>query len=359
MIDSFFSTIPKLDRYPKLSLGNQILDIHDFKENPEEGVVIFSVGHEVKDAKMVRDFLYCLFPQNIWPKTYDFGFFQVKQFNSMKNLQETIEELYACNMVVLVINHTDFEEVNHTIYQSCEQLKQDISLTQISPKIELEENSFLHKICTHEPNYLFNVRLLGFQNYLNPRTNISTAESMNFQLMRLGILKEDIQQAEPFIRESQIVFMDCNAIETASFQQNSMHLPNGINGYEMCQLAWFSGMNDMIRCYALMNARGNSNSPQDHRLLAQNIWHFIEGMSNRKSDHPNWHENFMVYTCQVEPEVVLSFYKSKRTDRWWYNIPNLSAGKPIFFPCSYTDYHDASHGNLPKSYFGHLERYDS
>lgn len=358
MIDSFFSTIPKLNRYPKLSFGNQVLDIHDYRANPQEGVVMFSIGHEVKDAKMMRDAFFCLFPQNVWPLVYDFGFFQVKQFNSMKNLTEIFEELLSKNMTVLAINHTDFEEVNDALYSSFEKSEQDISLTQISPKINLEENSFLYKTCTHEPNYLNNVQLLGFQNYLNPRNTISSAESMNFQLMRLGTLKENIQKAEPLIRESQIVLMDCHAIESRSYHCNGLHLPNGINAFEMCQLAWFSGMNDMIRGYALLNAKGDSAFPQDYHLFAQNLWHFLEGMANRKTDHPNWHDNFMVYKCQVEPEVVLSFYKSKRTDRWWYTIPHLHAETPLFFPCNYDDYQEASHGKLPNSYFTHTERYE-
>jgi len=70
------------------------------------------------------------------------------------------------------------------------------------------------------------------------------------------------------------------------------------------------------------------NNGQTAQVIAQLIWYFIDGYYNRKNELKNQEEQ-------------ITFWKSKKSGRWWMQIPVKSKSKKQkhkLVPCSYQDY---------------------
>ena len=50
-------------------------------------------------------------------------------------------------------------------YQAFEPVLKSMEVTLLAPYFELEDDNFLSQICLHQPNYLFNLNVLGYQSY--------------------------------------------------------------------------------------------------------------------------------------------------------------------------------------------------
>jgi hypothetical protein len=84
------------------------------------------------------------------------------------------------------------------------------------------------------------------------------------------------------------------------------------------------------------------------------IWYFIDGFYNRLHDFPFKEEDdytrFRVTITDHKDDLV--FYKSKKSDRWWMEIPLQSEQKIKYHrhylvPCSYRDYQTACNNDIP------------
>jgi len=86
--------------------------------------------------------------------------------------------------------------------------------------------------------------------------------------------------------------------------------------------------------------------------FAQMIWYFMEGLYLRFEEEPLTDEqNYVKYLTNLEKShETLTFYKSRRTDKWWMFLPVDTAKYPQFkylIPCSYADYETAMRGEIP------------
>jgi hypothetical protein len=88
-------------------------------------------------------------------------------------------------------------------------------------------------------------------------------------------------------------------------------------------------------------------------LIAQMIWYFVEGFYNRKADFPlNPKSQYLIYkTTLTHDEHELVFVKSKKSDRWWMQVPYPANGslneRFHLVPCRYEDYQLATSGEMP------------
>jgi hypothetical protein len=93
---------------------------------------------------------------------------------------------------------------------------------------------------------------------------------------------------------------------------------------------------------------------QTSNLLAQMIWYFIDGYYNRKNDFPyKEKDNYIKYLVTFknhQHEII--FYKSKKSNRWWMEIPcpvnlKLKYKRHYLISCSYNDYQTACKQEIP------------
>lgn len=225
-----------------------------------------------------------------------------------------------------------------------------------------EENWLTH-IIGHTPNYLFNYSLIGFQQYLSNTNQIKALQDFHFDLLRLGQIRNNIGMTEPVLRNADFFSFDISALRSSDCSGAFKSGPNGLYAEEACQIIRYAGLSNKISSGLVSGWKSNLNDSNTSKLIAQLIWHFIEGLSNRIPDGKIGNESeytvYKVSSAEVEEEIV--FFKNNRNGRWWMNVPshNRSHGKPIRYhmvPCNYDDYQQAMKGEIPDTWWNTYQK---
>lgn len=260
-------------------------------------------------------------------------------------------ELIEKGIIPLIIGGSqDLTFANYLAYQK---QQQTINLVCIDRKVDLgissdsiDNNSYLNNIIRHPSALLFNLSLAAYQSYFVNEEEIETLKKMYFDAYRLGFIQSKIEEAEPIVRNADILSFDISSIRQSDAPACANTTPNGLYGEEACQIMRYAGMSDKLSSVGIYELNPEfDNRGQTTHLAAQMLWYFLEGFSNRKNDFPViTGKDYMKYRVAIKsPEHELVFYKSLKTDRWWMEVPFKIDDKSKFerhhlVPCSYDDY---------------------
>ncbi len=129
----------------------------------------------------------------------------------------------------------------------------NINLLDIDRKIDLGEGpgeinheTWLSKIILRQPSILFNYTNIGYQSYFVDPAAIELMKNMLFDVYRLGQINTDLKEAEPLIRNADMVSVDISSIRGSDAPGSKLSGPHGFYGEEMCQLVRFAGMSDKV-----------------------------------------------------------------------------------------------------------------
>lgn len=324
----------------------------------------YAVGNKGTAAapNQVRKYLYGLFEGAYHIKMVDLG--NIKNGHSVDDtyfaLSNVIKELLKQNIVPVIIGGS--QDLTYANYQAYEDLGQIINIVAIDPVFdlgkteqEMSSQSYLSKIILHQPNYLFNFSNIGYQTYFVDQEAIELMKNLFFDAYRLGFVRSKIEEVEPIVRNADLISFDISAIRHSDAPGNKNVTPNGFYGEEACQIARYAGMSDKLTSIGFyeLNPEFDYHGQTAH-LVAQMIWYFIDGYYNRKNEFPHKDKRqFVKYHVKIEGEKnELVFYKSKKSDRWWMEVPIRSQQKVKFkrhhlIPCSYQDYQTACDNDIP------------
>jgi hypothetical protein len=154
-------------------------------------------------------------------------------------------------------------------------------------------------------------------------------------------------------RNADLVSFDLDAFANASAPGSFQ--PNGFSGAQACQMARYAGVSDKTTSIGFYNYNPeNDPTGQTAMLLAQMVWYAIEGFISRQKEFPFLAKtNFLEYKVHLpEGKNEMIFFKSKRTDKWWVNVPYAAKKKKNLdrhhlVPCNYSDYELACKGDVP------------
>jgi len=269
-------------------------------------------------------------------------------------------ELLANNITPIIIGGSqDLTFANYLAYQK---LKQTINIVCIDRKVDLgdseesiDSNSYLSHIIGHPSSLLFNLSLAAYQSYFVNDEEIEALKKMYFDVYRLGHIQPKMEEAEPIVRNADILSFDISSIRQSDAPACANTTPNGLYGEEACQIMRYAGMSDKLSSVGIYELNPLfDNRGQTAYLAAQMIWYFLEGYSNRKNDFPVVAgKDYMKYRVAIKaPEHEIVFYKSLKTDRWWMEVPYKVDDKSKFerhhlVPCSYDDYLLACSEEMP------------
>ncbi len=278
-------------------------------------------------------------------------------------LKTVVTELIKIDILPVIIGGS--QDLTYAQYMGYEELEQKVDLLVIDSRfdmdeIEEDENietnsiSYLNKIFLHQPNYLFNFSNLGYQTYLVNQDSLRVMDKLFFDVQRLGEISGAVHLAEPSIRNANMLSFDISSIRSSDAMANINAAPNGFYGEEACQLCRYAGYSDKLSSIGFyeFNPAYDQNG-QTAMLLSQMIWCFLDGFYNRKKDIPmNPKSEYILYKTSLEDNGhELVFVKSKKTDRWWMQVPYPSGGskneRSHFVPCLYEDYQLAVSGEMP------------
>ncbi len=217
---------------------------------------------------------------------------------------------------------------------------------------QADSSSFVMDILTHTPNYLFNYSHLGYQTYLNDSKAIEMLESLNFDCHRLGLVRANLEDVEPVLRDADMLTIDISAIRQADAPAHAQASPNGFTGEELCQITRYAGLSDKLTSIGFYEMNpGYDNNRQTAQLVAQMMWYFVEGFYSRVGDYPLTLEEHLKFNVHIEDsDHDLIFWKSRKTERWWMELPfgdKEKFGRHQLVPCSYRDYELACEQELP------------
>lgn len=278
-------------------------------------------------------------------------------------LKTVVEELMKKDIVPVIIGGG--QDLTYAQYLGYEHLEQKVDLLVVDSQFDLEEDihpesiettstSYLNKVFLHEPNYLFNYSNMGYQTYFASQDSLRVMDKLYFDVHRLGELTKNMAVSEPIIRNANMLSFDMGAIRSSDAAANANARPNGFYGEEACQICRYAGFNDKLSSIGFyeFNPAYDTNG-QTAMLLSQMIWYFIDGFYNRKKDFPlNPKSQYLIYkTSLTHDEHELVFVKSKKSDRWWMQVPYPTGGSKNerfhLVPCRYEDYRTAVSGEMP------------
>ncbi|MGP8214190.1 MAG: formimidoylglutamase [Bacteroidia bacterium] len=284
--------------------------------------------------------------------------------NTVKDTYSALEfvcsELLVRKIIPVIIGGSqDLTYANYTAYQ---RLQQTVNIVCVDNKIdlgkidsEINAASYLSKILQYQPSLLFNYSLVGYQTHFVNQKEVETIKKMYFDLYRLGQVQANLEEAEPIVRNADILSFDISAIRRSDAPGTLQSTPNGLYGEEACQVLRYAGMSDKLSSVGIYEINPLFDErEQTTGLAAQMIWYFLDGFANRKSDFPGSQEKdylkYRVTMKSTDHEIV--FYKSMKTDRWWMEVPYRVGVKSKYerhhiVPCSYEDYQLACTEEMP------------
>ena len=347
-----------------------------FPELEKKGLAIIYVpenrnGSEIDGENQVfRSRFYQLNKGDGWNfSLYDLGTIRPgeKVEDTYFALGQVVTELVKKEIVPIVIGGS--QDLTLACYKGFEPLEQMVNVCSIDSKLDvgspddpLKNNGFVSHLLMQRPCYLFNYAVIGVQRPLVTKDAMSLFDRLYFDVCRLGEFNANFKIAEPHLRNSDIISMDFESIRAGETDKEYYHNPNGFYADQVCQLAKYGGISDKTACFGIYNVHPEQNVISSD-LVAQVMWYFIDGYSQRVGDFPvgskKNYVKFHVHMDEFDDDLV--FYKSDKSERWWLEVkyPSGSAGKyerHQLVPCDKADYEASMKNVIPNLWWKTIQK---
>ena len=274
-------------------------------------------------------------------------------------LLPVIRELLENKILPIIISHKALQfPAQFKAYQN---IRKKASVAVIDERLAWHEDDlhYLSTIQTSKAPRIANLGLVGYQTHLSPPETISFFQRHNYDLVRLGVAKSNMEEVEPTLRGADTIYFNMSAlkeIEAPGLWQNS---PSGFSSEEACQLSHYAGMSDKLTSIGFYGYHAKKDrNEQTAKLIAHLIWYLLQGIYNRKRDFPVSTDSMIEYIVSFKDyDHNATFWKSTKSGRWWIQMDSSTKGKHELIPCSYEDYQMACQDELTERILNVLERY--
>ncbi len=266
-------------------------------------------------------------------------------------LKEVCQILIEKGIIPVLIGGT--HDLALGMWQAYDEIGRQAVLTNIDSTFDLNDGvnlspsaTFLSNLFLMKDNKLAGYNHIGYQSYLVSEESLEYGLTRQFNCIRLGQLREDIREVEPYIREADMVMFDFTAIKSSDAPGSFESRPFGLTGEEACQLAWYAGCSPHLSSFGLFEY--NPLQDEDRRgakVAACLIWYLIEGFKSSLRPMRFDGDKTTRYLVPIDgfPHHFV-FYKNQLSNTWWMALDG-ELSQPI--PCSHADYMQACHGEIP------------
>ncbi|MDB4642871.1 formimidoylglutamase [Flavobacteriaceae bacterium] len=361
---------------PKQVLGKKIkahTKSQGFPDLKNVSIAIFGVnenrnGFFASTSYEINEFrrnLYQLYPGNWAIEIADLGDLPDGETpeDSYFAIKEACLELQQMSIIPIIIGGT--QDLTIAAYQVFQQNKKLVNMVSIDSRFDFSQDeelisgkSYMSKIIMDSPSYLMNYTNIGYQSYLIAQEELDLMEKLFFDSIRLGTVLDNSQITEPIFREADIASFDMKCLRSSADGTYLNGSPNGIDSRTICALARYAGISDRLSLVGFFDLPNNTLF---HKLFAQIIWYFIEGVNCRFGEYPvNTNKNFKRYTVQMSDREMI-FHQSEKSGRWWLEIENENyldnkSKSNTLLSCTHKDYLDACNDVLPDRWWKAAKR---
>ena len=192
------------------------------------------------------------------------------------------------------------------LYEIFQNFKQLVNIVSVDRSFDFSQEdelisgrSYMSKIIMEKPNVLNNYTNIGFQSYYCAEQEKDLMEKLYFDSIRLGQVLNQPALAEPVFRDADVVGFDMKCLSWHAIADPLKGQPNGIDSRTICSLTRYAGISDKLSLAGFFDLPSNMLF---HKLLAQIIWYFIEGVNFRVKDYPfSGKENYPLHRPNVGP----------------------------------------------------------
>ncbi len=306
------------------------------------------------NTKAVRNYLYQLADfSNL--KIIDLG--DVKTGNTVADTYACIKELvlYLIKNGIIPVFFGGTQELSISIIEALNQNISSPEITFIDALIDFAEDDDFHSKSYLNHKSIINERkiiksILGYQTYFTTQHKLRVLKESGFNLYRLGTIRNNFNLIEPVLRDSDFVSFDFSSIRQSDSPASGFKSPNGLYAEEACQLANIAGLSDKIKVFSASEINsGEDDKEQSAHLMAQLIWHLLQGFSERKGDYPlqnlSEYKKIFVKIDKLDDELV--FYQNESNNRFWIELPGNILTKEVV-SCSEADYKAVCMKEIPE-----------
>lgn len=210
-----------------------------------------------------------------------------------------------------------------------------------------------------EGNKANRLSFLAYQKHYSNPLNQSIPKLDSSALMSLGKLRDDIREAEPILRNQNVLAFDARSIK-ASDSVGLMNQNNiGLTAEEACRLLQYATSSSNLKGMHLygFDLGTNQNSKAGAELIAILIWYSIIGRQKARQNQQSKKEmtNFIVELDSLDQQ--LHFWKNEKSEHWWVELPDLNNASGMLIPCSEKEYLLAKENKMSDRLFNILAHY--
>ncbi len=328
----------------KFSLGYQIQKGAESYVSIENSIVLIGLDQIISDS--IRKELYkTSFPfqnialtdlGNIRNTSPEFIIQALKQFDSENS-----------NLLILGSNIDTFELQLKTM----EQKISNIAFVEKSGDIFFNKN--IQEQILNSPN-ISKAGLIAYQTHLLNPEKLNNKKFNNS--IRLGKYRNNYQDIEPVLRNIDTLLFNMDSIRYSEVPGIKNTTPSGLTSEEACQIMKYTGLNNK---YNIMNFIGYEPKYDFHSqgamMISQLIWYYIEGVDQQVMENISDRNSMISIVVDLSDyNLSLSFIQSKKTGRWWVEIPNPEDNTSYHIACSEDDYNKATRNELSNRIFNEL-----
>ena len=313
-------------------------------------------------SNKIRENFYSLYPQSTFVKIIDLGNIKTGQTDSDTRFafMEIAKFLIEKNIIFIVIGGN--QDLTYSLYKAYSATGRVINLVSLDPIFDIGEmdgeinsRSYLSNIIVDKPNYLFNYSHLAYQTYLVEEDAIALMHKLYFDVERVGEVRSNLAQMEPYFRNADCVSVDVSAGRSTDNFGSDNNIPTGLSAEEICQLMHYAGISNQVTSLGIFDY----NIAKDVRLQgsflqAEMLWCFVNGVSSRMYYSPFEPRTGITFKkfIVLAQDNELTFFKCDQTNRWWIELPysaerTIPYGPIYFVPCTINDYQEALQNKMP------------
>ncbi len=350
-------------KLPASSFGKNIVQFHEeFPDLRQIKIAIIGIGE--KDANEARQHLY----QTVFPfkknTIADLGNARKSDPSFIINL---IYELISGKVLPIIIG-ADIEKISAQFlaYQNTKALV-SAALVDEKPRFLLKNkekavDTTLNQLFEPRHPMLFHYSQIGGQTHSTSLESLKFFDKNHFDFFRLGRARTAIEEAEPLIRDADMLAFNLAALKQSEAPGQKNASPSGFSCEEACQLARYAGLSDKLTSFGIYGFQKElDRDEQTAQVVAQMVWYFLDGYFNRKNDYPASTDGLTEYIVDFKDhDWSLTFWKSAKSGRWWLQVPVETSEKHQrhrLIPCSLADYQLACREELPERLLNAFKRF--